>query len=183
MAIIFYCAEKESAIGLHILYQSINPLSLVVIFLVKGVLTRGQLGLVEIIHQYIRYDEIQEAINVLSTMNWNTMGQQCFICLSAICNHLLKQKLTPAREGKRLFVFLMGFWWCLGNVCVDYDSVFIDCTKKTVVRIQIVSQIVVPHNHVSLYTSNFSKIWTNAFDYIFICINNIMHIILYIYML
>lgn len=63
----------------------------------------------EIIHQYIRYDEIQEAINVLSTMNWNTMGQQCFICLSAICNHLLKQKLTPAREGKRLFVFLMDF--------------------------------------------------------------------------
>uniref|UniRef100_A0A8C0UWU8 WD repeat containing planar cell polarity effector n=1 Tax=Cyanistes caeruleus TaxID=156563 RepID=A0A8C0UWU8_CYACU len=65
-----------------------------------GVLTRGQLGLVEIIHQYIRYDEIQEAVNVLSTMNWNTMGQQCFICLSAICNHLLKQKLTPAREAQ-----------------------------------------------------------------------------------
>ncbi|NWR17308.1 FRITZ protein, partial [Emberiza fucata] len=65
-----------------------------------GVLTRGQLGLEEIIHQYIRYDEIQEAINVLSTMNWNTMGQRCFICLSAICNHLLKQKLTPAREAQ-----------------------------------------------------------------------------------
>ncbi|XP_064271064.1 WD repeat-containing and planar cell polarity effector protein fritz homolog isoform X2 [Passer domesticus] len=65
-----------------------------------GVLTRGQLGLEEIIHQYIRNDEIQEAINVLSTMNWNTMGQRCFICLSAICNHLLKQKLTPAREAQ-----------------------------------------------------------------------------------
>ncbi|RMC07831.1 hypothetical protein DUI87_15300 [Hirundo rustica rustica] len=65
-----------------------------------GVLTRGQLGLVEIIHQYIRYDEIQEAVNVLSTMNWNTMGQKCFICLSAICNHLLRQKLTPAREAQ-----------------------------------------------------------------------------------
>ncbi|XP_005425840.1 WD repeat-containing and planar cell polarity effector protein fritz homolog isoform X1 [Geospiza fortis] len=65
-----------------------------------GVLTRGQLGLEEIIHQYIHYDEIQEAINVLSTMNWNMMGQRCFICLSAICNHLLKQKLTPAREAQ-----------------------------------------------------------------------------------
>ncbi|XP_037987025.1 WD repeat-containing and planar cell polarity effector protein fritz homolog isoform X3 [Motacilla alba alba] len=65
-----------------------------------GVLTRGQLGLEEIIHQYIRYDMIQEAINVLSTMNWNTMGQRCFVCLSAICNHLLKQKLTPAREAQ-----------------------------------------------------------------------------------
>ncbi|NWW70146.1 FRITZ protein, partial [Climacteris rufus] len=65
-----------------------------------GVMTRGQLGLVEIIHQYIRYEEIQEAINVLSTMNWNTMGPQCYICLSAICNHLLKQKLTPDREAQ-----------------------------------------------------------------------------------
>ncbi|XP_061212189.1 WD repeat-containing and planar cell polarity effector protein fritz homolog isoform X2 [Neopsephotus bourkii] len=65
-----------------------------------GVFTRGQLGLVEIIHQYIRYDEIHEAINVLNTMNWNTMGRQCYMCLSAIVNHLLKQKLTPAREAQ-----------------------------------------------------------------------------------
>ncbi|NXI44067.1 FRITZ protein, partial [Galbula dea] len=65
-----------------------------------GVITRGQLGLVEIIHQYIRYDEIQEAINVLNTMNWNTMGQQCYICLSAIVNHLLQQKLTADREAQ-----------------------------------------------------------------------------------
>ncbi|XP_065595663.1 WD repeat-containing and planar cell polarity effector protein fritz homolog [Cyrtonyx montezumae] len=65
-----------------------------------GVITRGQLGLVEIIHQYIRYDEIHEAINVLNTMNWNTMGHQCYICLSAIVNHLLKQKLTADREAQ-----------------------------------------------------------------------------------
>ncbi|NXC39357.1 FRITZ protein, partial [Penelope pileata] len=65
-----------------------------------GVITRGQLGLVEIIHQYIRYDEIHEAINILNTMNWNTMGHQCYICLSAIVNHLLKQKLTPDREAQ-----------------------------------------------------------------------------------
>ncbi|XP_075352926.1 WD repeat-containing and planar cell polarity effector protein fritz homolog isoform X2 [Mycteria americana] len=65
-----------------------------------GVITRGQLGLVEIIHQYIRYDEIHEAINVLNTMNWNTMGLQCYICLSTIVNHLLKQKLTPDREAQ-----------------------------------------------------------------------------------
>uniref|UniRef100_A0A8C5T633 WD repeat containing planar cell polarity effector n=1 Tax=Malurus cyaneus samueli TaxID=2593467 RepID=A0A8C5T633_9PASS len=65
-----------------------------------GVFTRGQLGLMELIQQYIRYDEIQEAINVLSTMNWNTMGERCYICLSAICNHLLKQKLTPDREAQ-----------------------------------------------------------------------------------
>ncbi|NXU48108.1 FRITZ protein, partial [Turnix velox] len=65
-----------------------------------GVITRGQLGHVEIIHQYICYDEIQEAINVLNTMNWKTMGRQCYICLSAIVNHLLKQKLHPDREAQ-----------------------------------------------------------------------------------
>ncbi|KAM6081788.1 WD repeat-containing and planar cell polarity effector protein fritz homolog [Chlamydotis macqueenii] len=65
-----------------------------------GVISRGQLGFVEIIHQYIHYDEIHEAINVLNTMNWNTMGRQCYICLSAIVNHLLKQKLTPEREAQ-----------------------------------------------------------------------------------
>ncbi|NXS96674.1 FRITZ protein, partial [Jacana jacana] len=65
-----------------------------------GVITRGQLGLVELIHQYIRYDEIHEAINVLNTMNWNTMGRQCYVCLSATVNHLLKQKLTPDREAQ-----------------------------------------------------------------------------------
>lgn len=84
-------------------------LFLLLLFPVKGVITRGQLGLVEIIHQYIRYDEIQEAINVLNTMNWNTMGRQCYVCLSAIVNHLLKQKLTPDREGRGLIIFLMYF--------------------------------------------------------------------------
>ncbi|NXK24247.1 FRITZ protein, partial [Arenaria interpres] len=65
-----------------------------------GVITRGRLGPVELIHQYIRYDEIHEAINVLNTMNWNTMGRQCYVCLSAIVNHLLKHKLTPDREAQ-----------------------------------------------------------------------------------
>uniref|UniRef100_A0A8D0HB87 WD repeat containing planar cell polarity effector n=1 Tax=Sphenodon punctatus TaxID=8508 RepID=A0A8D0HB87_SPHPU len=65
-----------------------------------GVITRGQLGLVEIIHQYIRYDDICEAISVLSSMNWNTMGHRCYISLSAIVNHLLRQKLTPEREAQ-----------------------------------------------------------------------------------
>ncbi|XP_074845491.1 WD repeat-containing and planar cell polarity effector protein fritz homolog [Carettochelys insculpta] len=65
-----------------------------------GVFTRGQLGPVEIIHQYVRYDEIHEAISVLRSMNWDTMGHQCYICLSAIVNHLFRQKLTPEREAQ-----------------------------------------------------------------------------------
>ncbi|XP_066123325.1 WD repeat-containing and planar cell polarity effector protein fritz homolog isoform X2 [Saccopteryx bilineata] len=65
-----------------------------------GIFTRGQRGLVDIIFQYIHYDEIYEAINILSSMNWDTVGHQCFISMSAIVNHLLRQKLTPEREAQ-----------------------------------------------------------------------------------
>uniref|UniRef100_A0A2K6A065 WD repeat containing planar cell polarity effector n=1 Tax=Mandrillus leucophaeus TaxID=9568 RepID=A0A2K6A065_MANLE len=65
-----------------------------------GVFTQGQLGLVDIIFQYIHCDEICEAINILSSMNWDTLGHQCFISMSSIVNHLLRQKLTPEREAQ-----------------------------------------------------------------------------------
>lgn len=71
-----------------------------VLHLKVGVIPRGQLGLVEIIHEYIHQDEMYEAINILSGMNWNTMGHECYISLSAIVNHLLRQKLTPAGEAQ-----------------------------------------------------------------------------------
>ncbi|XP_027721094.1 WD repeat-containing and planar cell polarity effector protein fritz homolog [Vombatus ursinus] len=65
-----------------------------------GIFMKGQLSLVDLIHQYIRYDEIHEAISILSSMNWNTMGHQCYMGMSAIVNHLLRQRLTPEREAQ-----------------------------------------------------------------------------------
>ncbi|XP_052590686.1 WD repeat-containing and planar cell polarity effector protein fritz homolog isoform X3 [Peromyscus californicus insignis] len=65
-----------------------------------GVLTRGQLGLVDLIFQYIHCDEMNEAINILSSMDWDAMGQQCLVSMSAIMNHLLRQRLTPEREAQ-----------------------------------------------------------------------------------
>ncbi|XP_077771725.1 WD repeat-containing and planar cell polarity effector protein fritz homolog isoform X2 [Canis aureus] len=65
-----------------------------------GIFTQGQLGLTDIIFQYIHCDEIYEAINILSSMNWDTLGHECFISMSAIVNHLLRQKLTPEREAQ-----------------------------------------------------------------------------------
>ncbi|XP_058523858.1 WD repeat-containing and planar cell polarity effector protein fritz homolog isoform X4 [Ochotona princeps] len=65
-----------------------------------GVFTQGQLGPVDIIFQYIHCDEICEAVNILSSMNWDTVGHQCFVSMSAIVNHLLRQKLTPEREAQ-----------------------------------------------------------------------------------
>ncbi|XP_073905942.1 WD repeat-containing and planar cell polarity effector protein fritz homolog isoform X3 [Castor canadensis] len=67
---------------------------------VAGVITRGQLGLVDVILQYIHCDEICEAVNILSSMNWDTQGQQCFVSMSAIVNHLFRQRLTLEREAQ-----------------------------------------------------------------------------------
>ncbi|XP_026568681.1 WD repeat-containing and planar cell polarity effector protein fritz homolog isoform X4 [Pseudonaja textilis] len=65
-----------------------------------GVIPRGQLGLVEIIQEYIHQDEICEAINILNGMNWNTVGHHCYVSLCAITNYLLRQKLTHVREAQ-----------------------------------------------------------------------------------
>ncbi|XP_070588639.1 WD repeat-containing and planar cell polarity effector protein fritz homolog isoform X4 [Erythrolamprus reginae] len=65
-----------------------------------GVSPRGQLGLVEIIQEYINQDEIYEAINILNGMNWNTVGHHCYVSLCAIINYLLRQKLTHIREAQ-----------------------------------------------------------------------------------
>ncbi|XP_058038453.1 WD repeat-containing and planar cell polarity effector protein fritz homolog isoform X2 [Ahaetulla prasina] len=65
-----------------------------------GVTPRGQLGLVEIIQEYIHQDEIYEAINILNGMNWNTVGHHCYVSLCAIINYLLRQKLTHIREAQ-----------------------------------------------------------------------------------
>nr|XP_060640535.1 WD repeat-containing and planar cell polarity effector protein fritz homolog [Anolis sagrei ordinatus] len=65
-----------------------------------GVIPRGHFGLIAMIQEYIHQDEIHEAINILSGMNWNTMGEQCFVSLSAIVNYLLREKLTGEREAQ-----------------------------------------------------------------------------------
>nr|XP_006638803.2 PREDICTED: WD repeat-containing and planar cell polarity effector protein fritz homolog isoform X1 [Lepisosteus oculatus] len=65
-----------------------------------GVLNLGQLGPVDMTLQCIRCQQIEEAINILSGINWNTMGPDCYRCLSAIVDHLLRQKLTAEREAQ-----------------------------------------------------------------------------------
>uniref|UniRef100_A0A0G2JXB0 WD repeat containing planar cell polarity effector n=1 Tax=Rattus norvegicus TaxID=10116 RepID=A0A0G2JXB0_RAT len=83
-----------------LLFLRFNRGPLGVLLFKLGVLRRGQLGLVDLIFQYIHCDEVYEAVSVLSSMNWDTLGQQCFISMSTIVNHLLRQRLTPEREAQ-----------------------------------------------------------------------------------
>ncbi|KAM9316817.1 WD repeat-containing and planar cell polarity effector protein fritz homolog [Gastrophryne carolinensis] len=82
-----------------------------------GALSRGQLGPVELVSQYLRYEEVDEAIGILSCMNWNIAGQQCCACMSAIMNHLLRQKLTPEKEAQ--LEVCLGTFYSLGRPLMD----------------------------------------------------------------
>ncbi|XP_022090960.1 WD repeat-containing and planar cell polarity effector protein fritz homolog [Acanthaster planci] len=74
-----------------------GPISILQLHL--GVLSRGQLGPQELIQQYLNHKQINEAVNLLNVMNWNTDSGSCFTCLTTIINNLLKLPLTPDREA------------------------------------------------------------------------------------
>ncbi|KAM9070963.1 WD repeat-containing and planar cell polarity effector protein fritz homolog [Sarcophilus harrisii] len=96
-----FVPQTPNSIDIHdLLFLKFDRGPLGVLLFKLGIFTKGQLSLIDLIHQYIRYDEIHEAINVLSSMNWSTMGHQCYLSMSAIVNHLLRQRLTPEREAQ-----------------------------------------------------------------------------------
>ena len=64
-----------------------------------GSLTLGRLGPQELIEEYIKHDQAEQAVNFVNSINWNADGNSCFICLSAVMNYLLKFPLTNDREG------------------------------------------------------------------------------------
>nr|XP_039258964.1 WD repeat-containing and planar cell polarity effector protein fritz homolog [Styela clava] len=59
-----------------------------------GVLTKGLLRPIEVVKEHITHDKIEQAVQVLHTINWNTDCTQAFLAMTSILNHLLKQKLN-----------------------------------------------------------------------------------------
>ncbi|XP_055257172.1 WD repeat-containing and planar cell polarity effector protein fritz homolog [Moschus berezovskii] len=92
--------KPESGDIYNLLFLRFDRGPLGVLLFKLGIFTQGHLGLVDIIFQYIHCEEIYEAVNILSSMNWDTLGSECFISMCAIVNHLLRQKLTPDREAQ-----------------------------------------------------------------------------------
>ncbi|CAB3999721.1 WD repeat-containing and planar cell polarity effector fritz homolog [Paramuricea clavata] len=64
-----------------------------------GSLTLGRIGPREIIEEYIKHNQAEQAVNFVNSINWNDDGSSCFACLSAVMNYLLKFPLTDKREG------------------------------------------------------------------------------------
>ncbi|XP_064623085.1 WD repeat-containing and planar cell polarity effector protein fritz homolog isoform X2 [Lineus longissimus] len=66
--------------------------------LVLGVHNHNRLSPAQLVNQYIKHQQLDEAVNLLSSMNWNVDSQMSFLCLSAIMTHLLRMPLTSDRE-------------------------------------------------------------------------------------
>ncbi|XP_033115818.1 WD repeat-containing and planar cell polarity effector protein fritz homolog [Anneissia japonica] len=64
-----------------------------------GVKSRGKLGPKELIQHYLDHKQIEEAVNLLNALNWNTESTSCFSCLTKVVNYLLRLPLNAQREA------------------------------------------------------------------------------------
>jgi len=64
-----------------------------------GVCSQGLITPVEIVCAYIKYNQSIEAVSLLSKLNWNTSGVQCFHLLTLITTHLFKLPFNAKREA------------------------------------------------------------------------------------
>ncbi|CAO1398737.1 unnamed protein product [Diamesa hyperborea] len=51
-----------------------------------------------IIHMYINLNQIEKAINILLSLNWDTYGAMCLLSLHKIANNIFQQTLTSESE-------------------------------------------------------------------------------------
>ncbi|XP_045150038.1 WD repeat-containing and planar cell polarity effector protein fritz homolog isoform X2 [Echinops telfairi] len=125
--------KPESGCTCNLLFLRFDRGPLGVLLFKFGIWAQGQLSLVDIIFQYIRCDETCEAVNILSSMNWDTVGPQCFVALSAIVNHLLRQKLTPEREAQleaSLGTFYAPTRPLLDTTILEYRDPISKCARR-----------------------------------------------------
>lgn len=55
-----------------------------------------------LVSQYLNMGQVERAVNLLLSLNWEISGPLCLACLHLIVNHILRLPLTPEREGKFL---------------------------------------------------------------------------------
>ncbi|ESO86364.1 hypothetical protein LOTGIDRAFT_167175 [Lottia gigantea] len=65
-----------------------------------GILSHERYSPSELVKEYIKHRQLDEAISLLTCLNWDVEGQTCYYCLSTIVNHLLRQPLNAEREAQ-----------------------------------------------------------------------------------
>ncbi|XP_037271847.1 WD repeat-containing and planar cell polarity effector protein fritz homolog [Rhipicephalus microplus] len=71
---------------------------LAILKLPLGLLTRGQLGPLELVSEYLKHLQIDEAVHLLLSLDWGRVAELTFLCLGKIVNYLLRQPLDSKRE-------------------------------------------------------------------------------------
>lgn len=65
-----------------------------------GLLTQGQLGPLELVCQYLKHGQVDEAVCMLLSLDWGRLAEQCFCCLTKIVCFLLRKPLDANREAQ-----------------------------------------------------------------------------------
>lgn len=73
---------------------------LAILKLTLGLLTRGQLGPLELVCQYLKHSQADEAICLLLSLDWGRVAEQSFHCLGKIINFLLRKPLDAKLEAQ-----------------------------------------------------------------------------------
>ncbi|XP_052249458.1 WD repeat-containing and planar cell polarity effector protein fritz homolog isoform X3 [Dreissena polymorpha] len=63
-----------------------------------GLVSRERFSCVELVREYIRAKQVDEAVSLLCSMSWDQDGTSCYTCLTTIVTHLLKMPLNAERE-------------------------------------------------------------------------------------
>ncbi|KAL1404735.1 hypothetical protein pipiens_005237 [Culex pipiens pipiens] len=86
-----------------------------------------------LIHKYISLNQVEKAINILLSLNWDTYGAMCLLSLHRIANHVFKQPLGTERE-LQLQKALGSFLVPVKPLCYETETEFGDQVNDITLR-------------------------------------------------
>uniref|UniRef100_A0A4Y0BP85 Uncharacterized protein n=1 Tax=Anopheles funestus TaxID=62324 RepID=A0A4Y0BP85_ANOFN len=106
-----------------------------------------------LVHKYISLNQVEKAINILLSLNWDTYGAMCLLSLHRIANYIFKQPLGTERE-LQLQKALGSFLIPVKSLCYETELEFGDQ----------VNDITLKFFHYLLRNKSYNKAFSLAID-------------------
>ncbi|XP_035900049.1 WD repeat-containing and planar cell polarity effector protein fritz [Anopheles stephensi] len=106
-----------------------------------------------LVHKYISLNQVEKAINILLSLNWDTYGAMCLLSLHRIANYIFKQPLATERE-LQLQKALGSFLIPVKSLCYETELEFGDQ----------VNDITLKFFHYLLRNKSYNKAFSLAID-------------------
>ncbi|XP_052891916.1 WD repeat-containing and planar cell polarity effector protein fritz [Anopheles moucheti] len=106
-----------------------------------------------LVHKYISLNQVEKAINILLSLNWDTYGAMCLLSLHRIANYIFKQPLGMERE-LQLQKALGSFLIPVKSLCYETELEFGDQ----------VNDITLKFFHYLLRNKSYNKAFSLAID-------------------